>query len=266
MDSSAPIALVTGASSGIGKALALKLASNGYTVYGTSRHHNTIDPRIIPLLLDAADPQSLNAFISENRDLLLKSDVLVNNCGASLYGDITRWDSGPIGEQVHLLLQAPIELTTIALQGMRKRGRGCIVNVSSLAGEFPLPYMSIYSASKAGLSAFTQSLILTERTRGIQLIDFQPGDYRTAFNSGMTQANELDDGERRTWRVLEKNCSRGPLPERAAADIIKAIQRGRSGVVHSGSFFQSRVAVFAKRLVSHGFLCRVMRLMYAIGK
>lgn len=266
MDSPPSIALVTGASSGIGKALALKLASKGYSVYGTSRHHNTIDPLIKPLQLDAAHPQSLNAFIFENRELLLKADILVNNCGASLYGDITRWDSGPIGEQVHLLLQAPIELTSIALQGMRERGRGCIVNVSSLAGEFPLPYMSIYSASKAGLSAFTQSLILTERTPGIQLIDFQPGDYRTAFNRGMTQADELDDGERSTWEILEKNCMRGPLPEKAADDIIKAIQRGRSGVVCSGSFFQSRVAVFAKRLVSHRFLSRVMRVMYAIGK
>lgn len=266
MDSSAPIALVTGASSGIGKALALKLASSGYIVYGTSRHHNSIDPTIIPLRLDAADPQSLNAFISENRGLLLKMDLVVNNCGASLYGDITRWASGPIGEQVHLLLQAPIELTTIALQGMRERGRGCIVNVSSLAGGFPLPYMSIYSAAKAGLSAFTQSLILTERTPGIQLIDFQPGDYRTSFNRGMTQADELDEGERRTWEILEKNCSRGPLPEKAAGDIMTAIQKGNSGVVHSGSFFQSRVAVFAKRLVSHSFLRRVMRVMYAIGK
>jgi short-subunit dehydrogenase len=147
---------------------------------------------------------------------------------------------------------------------MRERGNGSIVNVSSLAGIFPLPFMSVYSGSKAGLSAFTQSLILTEQHRGIVLIDFQPGDYRTAFNKSMQQAANLTEQEAQTWNILEKNCLNGPAAEGAARDILRAIRRGSSGVVRSGTFFQRTMAPFARRLVSARMMRRIMRILYKI--
>ncbi len=259
-----PTALVTGASSGIGKALALALATKGYRVFGTSRRPDSLPAPLLPLALDAASKADLHRFISTHGQLLTELDVLVNNCGSSLYGDVTRWDPEAIEGSLRLLLEAPVLLTRVALEGMRSRGRGAIVNVSSLAGEFPLPYMSVYSGAKAGLSAFTQSLMLTEKRAEIQLIDFQPGDYRTAFNERMGQPEALDEQERRTWQILERNCDRGPEAERAAADIIRAIEGGRSEVVRSGTLFQRAVAPFGKRLTSAGLRRRLMRWLYRI--
>lgn len=261
---SPPTALVTGASSGIGKALALALAEHGFSVFGTSRFPNSLPHPIQPLLLDAASTNSLQSFIHENHLLLGGLTVLVNNCGSSLYGDLARWDGESLAGSIRLLMEAPVRLTKEALVGMRERGVGTVVNVSSLAGVFPLPYMSVYSGAKAGLSAFTQSLILTEAGSGVQIIDFQPGDYRTAFNAGMGQPPELGEREQRVWEVLERNSDRGPEATRAAADIMRAIEAGRSGVVRSGTWFQRSVAPLAKRLVGGGTVRRVMRWMYKV--
>lgn len=261
---SSPIALVTGASSGIGRALALALVQKGYTVYGTSRFPDSLPATIRPLLLDAASKDSLDAFIKDNPVLLTNLALLVNNCGSSLYGDLVRWDGEALGGSIRLLMEAPIRLTREALGGMRGRGAGTVVNVSSLAGQFPLPYMSVYSGAKAGLSAFTQSLMLTEGGSGVRFIDFQPGDYRTAFNAGMGQPEALDERERRVWEVLERNAEGGPEAKRAAKDILRAIERGRSGVVRSGSWFQGRVAPMAKRLVSGRVVRVAMRWLYRL--
>lgn len=263
-NASPPLALVTGASSGIGKALALALAQKGYTVYGTSRFPDSLPNPILPLLLDAASKDSLEAFIAANRKLLTNLSVLVNNCGSSLYGDLDRWGGEAIEGSLRLLLEAPIRLTREVLGGMRGRGAGTVVNVSSLAGEFPLPYMSVYSGAKAGLSAFTQSLMLTEGGSGVRFIDFQPGDYRTAFNTGMGQPEELGARERRVWEVLERNCNGGPEADRAAADILRAIEGG-SGVVRSGAWFQRRAAPLAKRLVSGSVMRWAMRWLYRLN-
>jgi hypothetical protein len=88
---------------------------------------------------------------------------------------------------------------------------------------------------------------------GVTVIDFRPGDYRTAFNQTMHVSATLDhDWQRRLWQVLEHNLENSPEPERAARDLRAALQRGRSGVVRSGAFFQARLAPLLARLVPQG--------------
>jgi short-subunit dehydrogenase len=261
------LALVTGASSGIGKAIAEALLREGLVVHGTSRNpdRQDLNPEIHWVPFEGGEPGAGTRFAKAYDNLLSKIDLLVNNAGSGLFGEASAYSSSVLTEHLQLLLETPMELTLAVLPGMRTRRCGAVVNVSSLAAEFPLPYMSAYTAAKAGLSGFTQSLILTETVPGVQLINFQPGDFRTAFNEVMARPPELSLREERAWKIFEKHLKEGPPPERAARDLIKALRRGRSGTVRSGGFFQTRVAPLGIRLLPRACLLRMIRRYHGIA-
>src|SRR6185312_9381718 len=175
-------------------------------------------------------------------------DLAVNNAGYGLFGEFAATEGKVWEAQLTAMLGTTLRLARAAYAGMLRRERGCLVNVSSLAAEFPLPFMAGYNVAKAGLSALSESLVFESRGRPITIIDFRPGDYRTAFNQAMLPLNSAPSARAaRAWRVLDTMLQSAPPPERAAADLRRALARGRSGIVRSGSFFQARVAPLAAR-------------------
>lgn len=254
-------AWVSGASGGLGRAFAAMLLEEGYEVWGTSRDPARLaewarQPRFRPVVLDLADVIGAErAFLEAQRAAGGAFDVCVQNAGAGEFigfaaTDADRWDRHVSG-----LLLATARLSRLALQGFgtRNPASATLVHVSSLAAEFPLPLMSSYNVAKAGLSALSESLIFETRGTGVTVIDFRPGDYRTSFNQTMQASAIIDDErQRRLWRTLERNLETAPAPERAARDLRRALRRGRSGVVRSGSLFQSVVGPFLARFGSQG--------------
>jgi short-subunit dehydrogenase len=172
----------------------------------------------------------------------------VNNAGYGVYGGFGELEGAAWRAQIEGMLGSVAELSHAAYRLMRARGRGCLVHVSSIAAEFPLPYMSGYNVAKAGLSALSESLIFESRGTAVTIIDFRPGDYRTEFNRAMHKGPQ-NDATRRAWDRLDATFSSSPPPERAAADLRRALLRNRSGIVRSGSFFQARLAPLLARLI-----------------
>ena len=249
-------AFVTGASGGIGAAFVDALLGDGYEVWGTAR-----DPARLParpgfhaVALDLADGAGTGrAFLAAEVEAGGAFDVLVNNAGYGVFGPVETQPFSVWSAQIDAMFTQTVRLALLALPEMRSRGRGAIVNVTSLAVEFPIPGMSGYNAVKAGLSAWTLSLAYELEGSGVAAIDFRPGDVRTPFNTAVVQAPEgARSGERwgRVWRRFEAMHDVAPAPEHIAADLVRALRRGRSGVVRSGSFFQARVAPLLARLGS----------------
>jgi short-subunit dehydrogenase len=261
-------ALVTGASSGIGKAVAGELLRAGVEVYGTSRDPGRAGADglvgIRWLAFDGGTAEGVEGFIRENRELLGGLDLLINNAGWGWFGSLAETPAEAVGQQLHLLLEAPIRLTQAVLPGMQARKNGAILNVSSLAAIFPLPFMAAYSAGKAGLSAFTQSLILSEGDTGVVLIDFQAGDFRTAFNERMSRQETLGPKEAAAWQQIERHLQSAPGAEVAASDMIRALERGRSGMVRSGGAFQKWIAPLGVRVLPAACLLRAIRWYYKL--
>lgn len=265
-----PTAFLTGASAGLGRAFAEMLLTEGVRVWGTARDAGRLTdlatrfPALFtPVIFDLADPAAGEvAFERAARAAGGAFDLVINNAGYGVFGAFDATDFRAWEAQLQSMLIATLRLSHAALRRMRERNRGCLVNVSSLAVDFPLPYMSGYNVAKAGLSAFSESLVVETRGSGITVIDFRPGDFRTSFNQTMQPAQLTGDtaGSRtmaRAWQALERNLQAAPPPAAAAAQLRRALWCGRSGTVRTGSVFQSRVAPFFTRLMPQGLARRV---------
>jgi short-subunit dehydrogenase len=265
---------LTGASSGIGRAIAEKLLSENHRVWGTSRDLARLDDlaqkfpaAFTPVALDLDHPDAAQAAYQSaaaQASATAAFDIVINNAGYGLFSPYTEVDFALWQRQINAMLTTSAHLAHTALRGMIARNHGCLVNVSSLAVNFPLPYMSAYCIAKAGLSALSESLIIETRGANIAIIDFRPGDYRTAFNNVMrpaATAPTVSPRVARVWHTLDTQFNASPLPERAARDLYQAIARGRSGTVYSGTFVQARLGPLTARLLPTA-LMRWMQARY----
>jgi NAD(P)-dependent dehydrogenase (short-subunit alcohol dehydrogenase family) len=172
-------AFVTGASGGLGLAFAKMLLGEGIRVTGTARDVSRLgslakDPRFTPVALDLAQPAAAERVFADAAAAAGPDgfDLVINNAGYGLFGAFGGVDYSVWQGQLDALLGTTARLSHAALRNMEPRRRGCLVNISSLAVEFPLPFMSGYNMAKAGLSALSESLIFETRGTGVTVIDF----------------------------------------------------------------------------------------------
>ncbi|MEM9161026.1 MAG: SDR family NAD(P)-dependent oxidoreductase, partial [Verrucomicrobiota bacterium] len=154
--------LVTGASSGLGKAFAASLVEKGAHVWGTSRSPGAHDweEGVTPVSLDLSYVEEIDSQWDSAGLDAIGFDVLVNNAGAGVFGEFEEVGFADWERQVELMLLSPMKLAHLALSQLRASGEGVLANVSSLAVEYPIPFMAGYNAAKGGLTAFSESLAL----------------------------------------------------------------------------------------------------------
>jgi NAD(P)-dependent dehydrogenase (short-subunit alcohol dehydrogenase family) len=187
-----PVALVTGASSGIGQAAARELAAAGFTVYGTSRKAAAGEERdgVVFLPLDVTDDDSVAAAVREVLTRSGRIDVLVNNAGLGIAGAA---EESSI-EQAHALFETnlfgSIRMTRAVLPQMRKQGSGRIINVSSVLGLVPAPFGALYAATKHAVEGYSESLDHEVREHGVRVLLVEPAYTRTAFDANAIPADE----------------------------------------------------------------------------
>lgn len=261
-------AVVTGGSAGLGAAFTDMLLKEGVEVWATARDAKRIpqQERLHPCSLDLCDKSSTEAFCKKIQKEVPQLDLLINNAGFGTFAPFETWNDTDIERQLDVLLTGPIRLCHSFYPAMLERKRGCIVNVASLAATFPLPYMSLYNTAKAGLSRFTRSLEIESKETGVTIIDFQPGDYRTRFNEAMERPQTALKGRpARAWEQAEAHLNASPLPQRAAQDLKRTLERNRSGVVTSGDFFQATLAPLLARLGSWRLVRAFLERYYDIA-
>jgi len=239
---------LTGASSGIGLAIAKLLVAEGHEVWGTSRNLERIPkmPRLHPIRLDLADRLSIDEAFASTLAEAGHLDVLINNAGAGHFGPAELLPLETITSQFQILVFGQIQLMQLALQHMRPRGEGLIINVTSLASRLPVPFMAAYNAAKAALASFTMSIQLEFAYPRVHIVDLQPGDIRTEFNQGVIVSDKPDDYDAkiaRTWEVVERNMKNAPGPDLVALRVLKLIQAVEPPPrLTVGNVFESKIA------------------------
>jgi NAD(P)-dependent dehydrogenase (short-subunit alcohol dehydrogenase family) len=200
------VALVTGASSGIGEATAERLAMAGYKVYGTSRRGAQPGQRSFEMLpLDVTSDESVEAVVREVMRLDGRIDLLVNNAGFSV---------APAGAEESSMEQAwsifdtnffgIVRMTRAVVPHMRHQGGGRIINIGSVLGFLPRPYNALYAATKHAIEGYSESLDHELRTRGIRISVIEPGYTKTQFDANLLEADSKLDEYREVRAALGK--------------------------------------------------------------
>jgi NAD(P)-dependent dehydrogenase (short-subunit alcohol dehydrogenase family) len=223
------IALVTGASSGFGKATASLLAARGFRVFGTSR-----SPRgdrgdgFEMLQLDVDSDASVDRCVSEVGRKAGAVDVMVNNAGQVLTGSIEETSTEEAKAHFETNFFGAVRMTRAVLPSMRQRGRGWIVNVGSIAGAIPVPFEGFYAAGKAALLAYSRALRLEVARFNIHVSVVEPGFFKTNIdNARKTAANPLDAYARAQERAvsrLQQHIEDGADPRIVAETIVGIIE------------------------------------------
>jgi len=197
----AKVVLITGCSSGIGLASARRFAQRGHTVYATMRapergqalqaEASALGWRLFVRKLDVTNEAEVAAVVSEiEADNARGIDVLVNNAGRYLYGPVELTQPSEVRAAMETNLIGPLNLIRAVLPGMRERGHGTIVNVSSLNGVNALPVVGAYQMSKFALEALTEQLRYEVGVFGIRVACIEPGTFATELHSNEVQTEQ----------------------------------------------------------------------------
>jgi NAD(P)-dependent dehydrogenase (short-subunit alcohol dehydrogenase family) len=224
----AKIALVTGASSGIGKATAERLAKAGYKVYGTSRRGAQQGDRSFEMLsLDVTDDESVAAAVGELIRREGRIDLLVNNAGFGV---------APAAAEESSLDQARsifdtnffglVRMTRAVVPHMRRQNRGRILNIGSVLGFLPMPYGALYAATKHAVEGYSESLDHELRTRGIRVSVIEPAYTKTPFDANFMEPDAKRDEYREAregvTRRLNEVMATAESPDVVAETVLEA--------------------------------------------
>ncbi|MBL7952283.1 MAG: SDR family oxidoreductase [Flavobacteriales bacterium] len=223
------VVLITGASSGLGKAIGLRLAKAGHTVFGTSRQPQLNDGHgAFPFVaMDVTNDRSVNEAVAEVLQRAERLDVVINNAGLGIQGPAEDISAELAQRLLDTNVLGPHRVCRAALPHMRKQGSGLIVNITSVAGNFGLPYRSFYSASKAALERYTEALSTEVARFGVKALTVQPGEFNTNIAAARLRPDVISDANRpgyeKAMEVLGGSMHYSRDPDELARIVEKII-------------------------------------------
>jgi len=239
--SEAKTVLITGASSGLGAAMARRMAARGWRVFGTSRHPHADKGDIEWLTMDVCDDASVETALARLFDRVSRVHGLVCNAGWGIYGPVEETSLERARSQLETNFFGVLRVLAPTLRHMRECGGGRVGLVGSLAGRAPIPFQAHYSASKAAIEALAFSLANEVRPFSIAISLIEPGDIDTAFNEGMDWGEIGSDSPYAEASARCEKTIRESLPKAPGPDVVA-------------------------KAVEHAMTARRPRLRYAVGR
>jgi short-subunit dehydrogenase len=267
--SSHPVALITGASSGIGRASAVALAKVGYRVFGTSRKPIAAPVNGITMLVaDVTDDASVEALIAEVMSAAGRIDLLVNNAGYALSGAAEESSIGQVQALFETNFHGVVRVTNAVLPIMRAQRAGRILNVGSVMGLIPGPFGAYYAASKHAIEGYSESLDHEVRPFGIRVAVIEPWATKTSIEANSPQGDRPVSAYARTiarYRTaFDAAMDAGDTAEDVAATIVAAA-RDRSPRLRYPSGKAARQTSFARRFLPRSLFDRTLRKQFNIA-
>ena len=228
MTKRSPVVLVTGVSSGIGRAVADAFAAKGFEVFGTSRNPRTTQPvpgvELVPL--DVTDDASVAAAVSTVFQRAGRIDIVVNNAGVGVFGAAEETSVAQAQQLFDTNFFGLVRLTREVLPYLRAQRSGRIINIGSVLGFLPSPYGSLYAASKHAVEGYSESLDHETREFGVRVSVVEPGYTNTSFEANATDADSPIDSyapvREHVKQVIAKAVRAGDDPAVVAQAVLKA--------------------------------------------
>ena len=220
------VALVTGASSGIGLVTAQTLANAGYRVFGTSRKPVDSSRGVTMLICDVTDEASVRMLVEEVMRQAGRIDLVVNNAGIGLLGGAEESSIAQARRLFEVNVFGVVRVVNAVLPIMRQQKSGRIINMSSILGLIPSPFNAFYASTKHAIEGYTESLDHEVRAFGIRVLLVEPGVTRTSFEENLTRADQplpaYADERARSEKLMRKWVESGDPPAVVANTVVKA--------------------------------------------
>ena len=241
------VILITGITSGFGKAMAERLSADGHKVYGTHRKATDLIPGVTYIQADSTVQQEVEAAVRQVVDAEGVIDVFINNAGMGIGGPLEFNSIEDCQRQMDVNFMGMVRYIREVVPVMRKQGHGHIICFSSIGGLVGLPYQGMYSASKFAIEGYCEALRLEIRGFGINVTTIEPGDFATAFTA---------------QRKSDENS--GLKPEFLAKKISKIILKKRPRYHYIIATFLQKLSVFARTILPPRWFAWVMSVYYKL--
>ena len=253
MSDNSKVILITGTSSGIGKASAEYLAKQGHTVFGTSRYPGSYPkPNDFTMLqMDITDEITIANAITKIIETEGHLDVLINNAGYGIAGTIEDTSIDKAREQFDNLFFGTVRVINKVLPIMKNQNFGLIINISSIGGLIGLPYQAYYSAAKFALEGFTEALYKELCSSNIHTVLIEPGDFKTGFTAKRQIVNKSKHSEKfnKAISVIEKDEQNGENPIKIAKLIHKIINTNNPRLRYVIGAFDQKLSIYLKKIL-----------------
>lgn len=249
------VILITGGSSGIGKAIGELLHEKGYKVYGTSRDSSRYPDSVFPLInMDLIDSDSISNAIADLIRQAGKIDILINNAGVGITGPLEETPVKEVHYAMQVNLYGPMQVINAVLPYMRKQKNGRILNITSIAGFMGLPYRGIYSASKGALGVLTETYRLELKRFGIEMCSVAPGDFATNIAAGRYHAPVRDDSPYKeiyaeSLKMMDEHVDKGNDPKQMAEAVYKILQKKKLKIHYKVGDSLQKLSTILKRIL-----------------
>ena len=256
MSDNSKIILITGASSGIGKASAEYLANQGHTVYGTSRFPGSYPkPNDYTILqMDVTDVDSIQTAVNQIIEDKGKIDVLINNAGVHVAGSIEDTPIEKSKEQLEANFFGIHRMCKTVIPYMRQQQNGYIINISSILGVLSLPYQGFYSASKFAIEGMTEALRFEVLSFGIKVCLVEPGDVHIEpahrrWKTPLSAESPYYSPFKRMMNIVERDEDHGISPDKIAHLINNIIKKDNPKLRYTVGAIDQRLSALLKRLL-----------------
>ena len=249
------VVLITGGSSGIGKAIGEFLFHKGFTVYGTSRNPEKITNSVFPLIaLDVRNAESIQLAVAKVISISSRIDVVINNAGVGITGPIEEIPTSEMRNNFETNFFGPIEVIKAVLPQMREQKSGLIINITSIAGYMGLPYRGIYSASKGALEFITEALRMEVKSFEIHITNVATGDVTTniasdRFHTPVIKGSAYEVSYGESLRTMDEHVDSGSNPNEMAEAVYKIIQTPNPKIHYKVGVFMQKLSIVLKRIL-----------------
>ncbi|WP_273569112.1 SDR family oxidoreductase [Maribacter halichondriae] len=250
------VVLITGGSSGIGKAIGMYLSSQGFSVYGTTRNlekHAHFESFEL-LFLDVGNVISIQEAVDTIIAKEGRLDVLINNAGVGITGPIEETPHEEILKCLDTNFHGPLHMIKAVLPQMREQKSGLIINITSIASYMGLPFRGIYSASKGALALATEAMRMEIKTFGIEMTTLGPGDFATNIASGryhapVNQNSPYGAAYAQTLKMINDDVYRAGDPVSVAQKVLSIIKTDQPKVHYRVGAFMQKFSLLLKKIL-----------------
>lgn len=264
------IIFITGASSGIGRAIGDYLLHKNCIVYGTSRNPQKVNGTLFPLLeVDVRDVVSIENAIKHIISIEGRIDVLINNAGVGMTGALEEIPLEEIRNNFETNFYGPISVIKAVLPQMRAQQSGLIINITSISAYMGLPYRSVYSASKSALSITAEALRMETKQFGINIVNIAPGDFATNIAAGRYHAPIIKDSVyemsyKNTLDLMDSGVNSGSSTDIMGHLVYDIMQNPKPKVNYKIGSFLQKFSIVLKRILPDNMFEKMLMNHYKL--